>query len=70
MSYYIFQDREVSTEPAPTSVEPTAFSWQDHINDSSIDANKAKSLLHIIASQFKPLPPIAVIRFEAGCFGE
>ena len=29
-----------------------------------------KNLLELIASKCKPLPPIAVWKFEEGCFGE
>ncbi len=73
MSYFNPCDRSAQTEEVIAAAQkPTLFGWQDHTQDPAIDSqqNGQPNLLTIIANQFKPLPPIAVMQFEAGCFGE
>ena len=39
-------------------------------SNSGSTMNNFKTLLEVIASKCKPTPPIAVWKFEEGCFGE
>ncbi len=73
MSYFNLCDRSAQTEEVIASAkEPTLFGWQNRTQDPAIGSGQdvKPNLLAIIAEQFKPLPPIAVMRFEAGCFGD
>ncbi len=45
---------------------------QTNYNESSEDnaISNLKNLFDLIAIRYKPTPPIAVMKFEEGCFGD